>query len=266
MSEMNVIALKIQRTPYTYILEWTAHNVRYIGARWAKGCHPTDLWSRYFTSSEYVREFVEIHGEPDVILIDQTFSDPQEAMAREMELLRKYDAAKSPNFLNKNIQGIYDINDPDIRRRNSASQVGRKKSPESIEKMRKSRLGKKASPETRAKMSAARKGKPIPAARGRKHTPEWIAWVTEFHRTRKRSAETGRRISEAKKGKSQSPEHKASLSRALKGLKRSPEVIARMKAASPRLKNKIVTCPHCGKVGGEGGMVRWHFENCKSRP
>lgn len=27
---------------------------------------------------------------------------------------------------------------------------------------------------------------------------------------------------------------------------------------------KQLTCPHCGKVGGEGNMQRWHFDNCKS--
>jgi hypothetical protein len=25
-----------------------------------------------------------------------------------------------------------------------------------------------------------------------------------------------------------------------------------------------VTCPHCGKIGGVGGMHRYHFDNCKS--
>ena len=22
-------------------------------------------------------------------------------------------------------------------------------------------------------------------------------------------------------------------------------------------------CPHCDKIGGEGNMQRWHFDNCK---
>jgi len=26
-----------------------------------------------------------------------------------------------------------------------------------------------------------------------------------------------------------------------------------------------VQCPHCGKVGGQNGMVRWHFDHCSSR-
>jgi len=26
---------------------------------------------------------------------------------------------------------------------------------------------------------------------------------------------------------------------------------------------KKITCPYCSKMGGEGLMNRWHFENCK---
>ena len=28
---------------------------------------------------------------------------------------------------------------------------------------------------------------------------------------------------------------------------------------------KKITCPYCGKEGGEGLMHRWHFENCKNK-
>jgi len=26
-----------------------------------------------------------------------------------------------------------------------------------------------------------------------------------------------------------------------------------------------LTCPHCGKIGGWGGMKAWHFNNCKMK-
>jgi hypothetical protein len=26
-----------------------------------------------------------------------------------------------------------------------------------------------------------------------------------------------------------------------------------------------VACPHCGKIGGGGSMIQWHFNNCKNR-
>jgi NUMOD3 motif-containing protein len=261
---MSVIALKIQRTPYTYILEWTAQNKRYIGARWAKGCHPDDLWQEYFTSSAYVKEFIALHGAPDVILIDKIFSSPEEAMAREMELLRKYDAAKSHDFLNKNIQGIYDINDPDIRRRNIQHQIGVPKSPEVRRKISETKKGKKLSPAHRAAISRGNMGKQG-GMLGKKHTPEWVAWFTEYQRTRIRSPESAKRISAANKGKKRTPEQveKCRLNRL--GKPHSEETRAKMRAASKHLKNKIVTCPHCGKVGGEGGMIRWHFDNCPKK-
>lgn len=31
---------------------------------------------------------------------------------------------------------------------------------------------------------------------------------------------------------------------------------------SATLKGKVYTCPHCGKSGG-GGLLRWHFDNCR---
>lgn len=31
-------------------------------------------------------------------------------------------------------------------------------------------------------------------------------------------------------------------------------------------KQKIVTCPHCGKSGGESNMTRHHFDKCKFKP
>ncbi len=30
-------------------------------------------------------------------------------------------------------------------------------------------------------------------------------------------------------------------------------------------KQKMVTCPYCGKTGGNGGMITWHFDKCKNK-
>lgn len=51
-----------------------------------------------------------------------------------------------------------------------------------------------------------------------------------------KSEETRKKISESKKGKA--PWNKGQ-------------------------KRKQLTCPYCGKVGGDGTMQRWHFNNCK---
>ena len=31
-------------------------------------------------------------------------------------------------------------------------------------------------------------------------------------------------------------------------------------------KQPLITCPHCGKEGGNTIMKRWHFDNCKENP
>jgi hypothetical protein len=56
-------------------------------------------------------------------------------------------------------------------------------------------------------------------------------------------------------GKNKSEETKIKISQSKKG-KPSPN------KGQPR---KRVTCPYCGKEGGEGLMHRWHFENCNNK-
>lgn len=155
---MAVIAIKLLRTPYTYLLEWTAHNKRYIGARWAKGCHPNDLWSKYFTSSDYVREFVEKNGAPDVILIDQIFDDPQDALNRECFLQQKFDVIHNDQFLNKAIMGQYNYNDPDIRTRQILALRGVPKSPKHAAQCRIAHLGVIESDTTKERKRIAKAG------------------------------------------------------------------------------------------------------------
>jgi len=67
-----------------------------------------------------------------------------------------------------------------------------------------------------------------------------------------------------------------------KGRKHKPESIEKMKLNSFHsplsekgrqaiidvvrgYKHKMKTCEHCGKTGGETGMARWHFDNCRNK-
>ena len=50
---------------------------------------------------------------------------------------------------------------------------------------------------------------------------------------------------------SKSDQHKINISNALK--------------KSVKTKQKTVSCPYCGKSGGERAMKRWHFKNCKNK-
>ena len=99
-----------------------------------------------------------------------------------------------------------------------------------------------------------------------------------------------RKISESLMGKEQSEETKKKRANALRGQTRTKEQRQRLsdgankrwanvdadaeearraKLREARAKQVIttveVTCPHCGKVGGNRIMPRYHFDNCKAK-
>lgn len=87
--------------PYTYLIGWSTHNVWYYGVRWAIGCEPNDLLSTYFTSSEHVKNFIALHGNPDVIQIRKTFSNKTTAQKWEYKVLKRLNCVTDNRFLNK---------------------------------------------------------------------------------------------------------------------------------------------------------------------
>tara|TARA_R110000822_G_scaffold25364_4_gene76833 strand:- start:4047 stop:4751 length:705 start_codon:yes stop_codon:yes gene_type:complete len=49
-----------------------------------------------------------------------------------------------------------------------------------------------------------------------------------------------------------------------KGLtKETDERISKYAESKTGIPRKKLKCPHCDKIGGEGNMQRWHFDNCK---
>jgi hypothetical protein len=94
----------------------------------------------------------------------------------------------------------------------------------------------------------------------------------------------GKKISESTKGKRiVSDEHRQKLSESSKGKKKVPFSITHRQRIAEKRKNQIISdetkekisaatkgknkpkvqCPHCQKIGGNGSMGRWHFDNCK---
>ena len=78
-----------------------------IGVKFAKNCHPDDLWVKYFTSSKFVKAFREKHGEPDVIEVRKTFDTKEKAIEWEFCVIRRLKAIKDIKFLNCGIQGKF---------------------------------------------------------------------------------------------------------------------------------------------------------------
>jgi len=106
----------MNNVPYTYYLEW-ADGTKYYGVRYAKDCHPSDLFVTYFTSSGYVADYIKENGMPDIIEIRKTFTGKDkinESINWEKRVLDRLNAANRPDYLNKrNSKGI-NYSDPDV--------------------------------------------------------------------------------------------------------------------------------------------------------
>jgi hypothetical protein len=88
-------------TPYTYLLEWSLTGMKYYGVRYAKNCTPVDLWNPYQTSSKYVKEYVSLYGNPDIVQIRKTFRSVPDARLWEHKVLKRIGAASRSDYLNR---------------------------------------------------------------------------------------------------------------------------------------------------------------------
>ena len=86
---------------YTYLIGWSKHQKFYYGVRFAKNCHPSDLWVTYFTSSKHVKEFSYLNGPPDIIQIRKIFKDANKAREYEHKVLRRLKVNKKDKFMKK---------------------------------------------------------------------------------------------------------------------------------------------------------------------
>ena len=87
--------------PYTYLIGWSKYNKWYYGVRFSKNCHPNDLWKKYFTSSEYVKDFRKTYGEPDIIEVRKIFDTNEKARNWEAKVIQRMNIVESENWLNR---------------------------------------------------------------------------------------------------------------------------------------------------------------------
>ena len=154
------------------------------GVRYARGCHPNDLWTVYFTSSKSVKKIREEYGEPDVIEIRQIFNDSLQAREWEHKVLRRINAVKDERWLNEgNGQPLTNVGKPlseECKKKISDALKGRILSEETKQKMRKPKSkGTPKSEITKKRMSDAKKGK----SKGKP--------ISEEHKNKIRIARTG---------------------------------------------------------------------------
>ena len=86
------------------------------------------------------------------------------------------------------------------------------------------------------------------------------------------SEETKAKISASLMGRTKTPrtqEHRRKLSESTKKFVKTQEQIEYNKLRTSQTHKGVpkpkICCPHCKKEGGEGAMIRWHFNNCKER-
>jgi hypothetical protein len=128
------------------------------------------------------------------------------------------------------------------KKRISEKLKGRKVPEETIAKIVKKNTGKKRADKFKREQSERFLGDKNPMY-GKKHSEKFVEvrrrkWIEDNPNKNGLSEEHKRKLSESKKG-TPSP---------FKGVPR-----------------KRITCPYCGKEGGEGLMHRWHFDNCKHK-
>ena len=139
--------------PYTYLIGWSHYNKWYYGSEtgFIKKANPKNLWTTYFTSSDYVKAFRQKYGEPDVIQVRKTFSSKESTLMWESTVLKRINAIQSAKWLNKGNGGpkftcvmTGDENPSkrlDVRQKISQKLSGRTFSDSAKEKMRQAKIG-----------------------------------------------------------------------------------------------------------------------------
>lgn len=98
----------IDRKPYTYeiIFHQEGHKyngLKYIGAKWAKGCDPDTFWIKYFTTSKIIKELIEKYGKDSFErrIIKSDYYSIKECVAHESQLLKEIDAKHNSLYFNQ---------------------------------------------------------------------------------------------------------------------------------------------------------------------
>lgn len=88
--------------PFTYLLVHKRTGKLYYGVRCSRGCHPSDLWTKYFSSSKIVKAIIREEGlDAFSYEIRKTFDTREDALRWEHRFLTRVNAAESDRWLNK---------------------------------------------------------------------------------------------------------------------------------------------------------------------
>jgi hypothetical protein len=123
-----------EHKPYTYLIGWSNLNKYYYGVRYAKKCHPSDLWTKYFTSSKTVKMLRATYGNPDVIEVRKVFDSVEKAISWETSVISKMNMLHEEKWLNMNCAGAIYIShfSKEHKQKISESNKGKHKSEHAL--------------------------------------------------------------------------------------------------------------------------------------
>jgi len=136
--------IMIKTIPFTYLLKHIPTNKYYYGVRFKKGCHPNDLWTKYFTSSKKVKGLIKRYGKKSFIFeIRKTFKNIRQAINWENKVLKRMKVIYRNDFLNlTDNKSIDPFHLSKIMMGKKNNFYGKKHTKESIEKIRFHSTGK----------------------------------------------------------------------------------------------------------------------------
>lgn len=110
---------------YTYLLGWSQHKKYYYGVRYSKHAKTEDVGLTYFSSSKYVKNFINEFGVPDIIDIRKVFNTKERALAWEGKVLKRMSVVSDERFINRwdnnmvpyNHEGLYPFELQEIQKK-----------------------------------------------------------------------------------------------------------------------------------------------------
>jgi hypothetical protein len=242
-------------TPYVYCIIHKNNGIRYIGSRTCKKANPEDLFTKYFTSSNIIKQVIKKEGKQifdiEWIIIQQT---SEEAIALEAKILKEQNAALSVNYYNCT-NGDANFN---------PTKTAKLRVENGTHHLLKANGGSK-------------KNREQALVRVKNGTHNWISGESQRQNSLKRLADGTHHFldpvfqekmcklsKEINALRIEKGEHNFTSEFAKKRTKRLLQEGTHVFLANNPNK-VIVTCPHCNKSGGRSGMIRWHYDNCKSK-
>lgn len=245
--------------PYTYKIEFKPTGQYYYGVRYAKNCHPDDLWITYFTSSKIIHNLIDKHGLDEFnVEIRKIFpNNPEKAKLWEHKVLIKLNIPHNPQYLNCSNGVKFYLPE------------GYKHSIETKKKM-----SVKANLPKNTAISIENLKKAVEKNIGTKRTNNFIKQVSgeNNYMFGKTHSEQAKEVMSMKKTGENNPMYGRTHSN--KSIKKMKEAqlgkiysnVTLEKMSKAKLNQPKKSCIHCGlSTTNYGTLSRWHNNNCKHK-